>query len=295
MVKSKFIYYSLLFLLPILTTIIIVDYEKAIGFSIIWTILIFVSLILSVLSYIFYNKRKQIYSRLFFVISIIIFIVSIVVFVLNKYDMLSVFSSVATFKEFILSTKSKGMFIYVLVQYLQVLFVPIPSMIITLTGVAIYGPILGSILCTSGVLLGSYSSFLLGKVFGVKIVRWIAGEDNATKYADLISKKGKFFLIVAFLLPLFPDDMLCLIAGITSMKFKEFFWIALITRPIGVVCMSFFGGGYIVPFTGWGLFIWPFILVLAIVAVVLMTKYQEPIESWIISKLPKSNKNKKPN
>ena len=66
MVKSKFIYYSLLFLLPILTTIIIVDYEKAIGFSIIWTILIFVSLILSVLSYIFYKKRKQIYSRLFF-------------------------------------------------------------------------------------------------------------------------------------------------------------------------------------------------------------------------------------
>ena len=112
MVKSKFIYYSLLFLLPILTTIIIVDYEKAIGFSIIWTILIFVSLILSVLSYIFYNKRKQIYSRLFFVISIIIFIVSIVVFVLNKYDMLSVFSSVATFKEFILSTKSKGLYMY---------------------------------------------------------------------------------------------------------------------------------------------------------------------------------------
>ena len=34
---------------------------------------------------------------------------------------------------------------------------------------------------------------------------------------------------------------------------------------------------------------------LAIVAVVLITKYQEPIESWIISKLPKSNKNKKPN
>ena len=294
MVKSKFIYYSLLFLLPILTTIIIVDYERTIGFSVVWTTLIFVSLILSILSYIFYKKKKQLYSRLFFVISIIIFIISIVVFVLNKYDMLSVFASVATFKEFILSTKSRGMFIYVLVQYLQVLFVPIPSMIITLTGVAIYGPILGSILCTTGVLLGSYSSFLLGKVFGVKIVRWIAGEDNAIKYADLISKKGKFFLIVAFLLPLFPDDMLCLIAGITSMKFKEFFWIALITRPIGVVCMSFFGGGYIVPFTGWGLFVWPFILVLAIVAVIVLTKYQDPIESWIISKLPKSNKNKKP-
>ena len=259
-------------------------------FSIVWLIIAISSIILAILSFIFYKKSKQIPSRLFFVTDIIIFVVSFVIFILNKYDMLEVFSSVATFKEFILSTKSKGMIIYVLVQYLQVLFVPIPSMIITLTGVAIYGPTIGSLLCATGVLLGSYSSFFIGKVFGAKIVQWIVGKDNAIKYADLISKKGKFFLIVAFLLPLFPDDILCMIAGITSMKFKDFFWIALVTRPIGVVCMSFFGGGYIIPFTGWGLFVWPFIIILAIAAVIIMTKYQENIESWIIARLPKFSK-----
>ena len=290
MLKSKFIYYILLILLPLLTLFTIINYFNVTKFSIVWLIIAISSIILAILSFIFYKKSKQIPSRLFFVTDIIIFVVSFVIFILNKYDMLEVFSSVATFKEFILSTKSKGMIIYVLVQYLQVLFVPIPSMIITLTGVAIYGPTIGSLLCATGVLLGSYSSFFIGKVFGAKIVQWIVGKDNAIKYADLISKKGKFFLIVAFLLPLFPDDILCMIAGITSMKFKDFFWIALVTRPIGVVCMSFFGGGYIIPFTGWGLFVWPFIIILAIAAVIIMTKYQENIESWVIARLLKFSK-----
>ena len=59
-------------------------------------------------------------------------------------------------------------------------------MIITLTGVAIYGPVVGSILCTIGVLLGSYCSFFLGKILGFKIACWITGKQNATKYAQII-------------------------------------------------------------------------------------------------------------
>ena len=39
----------------------------------------------------------------------------------------------------------------------------------------------------------------LGKIFGFKIVKWVVGEANATKYAQIIEKKGKFFLIFAFL------------------------------------------------------------------------------------------------
>ncbi len=254
--------------------------------------LLILSVLLGALLIFFNKKNKQIALKLCLVFNVVLCLVIVVWTIFSKYEILEVFSSISSFKQFILSTKEKGMLIYVLIQFLQVLFVPIPSMIITLTGVAIYGPLLGSILCTIGVLLGSYFSFLLGKLLGFKIVCWVSGKQNAIKYAEIINNRGKFFLIIAFLLPLFPDDILCLIAGITTMKFKHFFWIALITRPIGVICMSFFGGGYIIPFTGWGLFVWPFILIFAIVAVVLLTKYQPQIEEWILSKFLKL-KNKK--
>ena len=238
-------------------------------------------------------KNKKSFSKLLFVLNIILCLIISAWTIFSKYEMLQVFSSIASFKQFILSTGQKGMFIYVLIQIIQVLFVPIPAMIITLTGVAIYGPLLGALLCSLGVLIGSYGSFLIGRMFGSKLVVWIAGEQNAKKYANLINNRGKFFLIIAFLLPLFPDDILCLIAGITSMKFNHFFWIALITRPIGVFCMSYFGGGYIIPFTGWGLFVWPFILIFAIAIIIVLTKFQPQIESWILMQLSKLSFKKK--
>lgn len=294
MLKKQVIYYITLVLLPVIIFINYYINPKVLHSNLVEIIMIVVSLLLSALSFIFRIKNKLHLYRLLLVINIILCVVITIWTLFSKYDMLQVFSSIATFKQFILSTGQKGMFVYVLIQIIQVLFVPIPAMIITLTGVAIYGPLLGSMLCTLGVLIGSYGSFLIGRVFGVKLVTWIVGHENATKYADLINKRGKFFLIIAFLLPLFPDDILCLIAGITTMKFKHFFWITLITRPIGVICMSYFGGGYIIPFTGWGLFVWPFILILAVVAVVVSTKYQPQIEQWILSKISKlSLKNKK--
>lgn len=292
MLKNKIIYYVCLIIFPV---VILLNYHinpNALYSRSLEVLMLLFCIILGLLSLVFHNKNNSFLCKLLFSINVVLCLFISVWTMLSKYDVLSVFSSIASFKQFILSTKEKGMFVYVLIQFLQVLFVPIPSMIITLTGVAIYGPVMGALLCTIGVLSGSYCSFFIGKVFGFKIVSWITGRENAQKYANLINDRGKFFLIIAFLLPLFPDDILCLIAGITTMKFKHFFWIALITRPIGVICMSFFGGGYVIPFTGWGLFVWPFILIIAIVAVFMLTKHQQKIECWLIQRLPIKKKSR---
>ena len=293
MLNKKTLYFCISILLPVIVWVNYYLKFKNLNFGFIEIITIIISIVLSLLSMLFFNKNKVFLSRFLFVINLILSLVMVVSCLLSKYNLLVVFSSIASFKQFILSTKQMGMIIYVLIQMGQIMFLPIPSMIITLAGVAIYGPLLGSILCSIGVLLGSYFSFFIGKIFGFKLVSWVVGKNNALKYADIINKRGKFFLIIAFLLPLFPDDILCLIAGITTMKFKYFFAIATITRPIGVICMSYFGGGYIIPFTGWGLFVWPFVLIIAIIAVVVSTKYQPQIEGWVVGKLYKCKCEKK--
>ena len=293
MLKNKVIYFVLAVISPLIIFINFNINPKVLYSDLVEIFTIILSVISGFISYLFAIKNKKVLSRLLLVFNVVLCLIISGWTLFSKYEMLQVFSSIASFKQFILSTGQKGMFIYVLVQIIQVLFVPIPAMIITLTGVAIYGPFLGATLCSLGVLIGSYGSFLIGRVFGSKLVIWIAGEQNAKKYADLINNRGKFFLIIAFLLPLFPDDILCLIAGITNMKFNHFFWIALITRPIGVFCMGFFGGGYIIPFTGWGLFVWPFILIFAIGVIIVLTKFQPQIESWILTKLSKLNLKKK--
>ena len=205
--------------------------------------------------------------------------------VLYYFDILSIFSNVYTLKEYILSTREKGVIIYILIQLLQVVFLPIPESVICIVGSLIYGPLLGGIYCTIGVLLGSFISFFTGKIFGYKLVSWIVGKDNVDKYTELIRKRGEFFLGLAFLLPMFPDDILCFIAGITKISTKKFFWVTLITRPIGVICMAYFGSGKIIPFNNWGIFVWLGILVLVIVFTIIMYKWQDKIQDFILTKV----------
>ena len=58
--------------------------------------------------------------------------------VLYYFDILSIFSNVYTLKEYILSTREKGLIIYILIQLLQVVFLPIPASVICIVGSLIY-------------------------------------------------------------------------------------------------------------------------------------------------------------
>lgn len=249
-------------------------------------ILYYLSIILK-----YFKKSKS--SKICFVSYIILSFLVMGYVILAKYGVLSTISSVEGLKNYILSTEEKGVYVYIVIQALQVIILPIPAAIICIVGSLIYGPFLGGVYCSIGILLGSYISFFIGKTFGYKIVSWIAGKENTDKYSAIIRKRGGFFLGLAFLLPMFPDDILCLIAGITNMKFKTFLWVTTITRPIGVVCMSYFGGGHIIPFSGWGLYAWSIMLVFIVTIVVLIYKYQDKMQNYILNKIVFKKKDKK--
>ncbi len=255
-------------------------------------ILLVVGNLLFVFSIVFGLFRLVRLSRFFYAIFVTFCIVMGIYTLLCKLEILSMFTSVTALKEYILSTKELGVFVYILIQIFQVVVIPVPAAIVCIVGSVVYGPLLGGIYCSIGVLIGSYISFWLGKTFGYRLVSWIVGKQSCEKYSKIIRKRGIFFLALSFLLPLFPDDVLCLIAGITNMTFRSFFLVTLITRPIGVICMSYFGSGYLIPFSGWGLYIWPIILVLAISMVVISFKFQENIENFVLSKVFRNNKSK---
>lgn len=237
-----------------------------------------------------FNMSKT--SKICLVSYIFLSFAIIIYALLYRYHILDTISSVEGLKNYILSTKEKGTIMYILIQTAQVIFLPVPAAIICVAGSLIYGPLLGGLYCSIGILLGSFISFFIGKTFGYRVVSWIAGKDNTDKYSEIIRKRGAFFLGLAFLLPMFPDDILCLIAGITNMKFKTFAIVTTITRPIGVICMSFFGSGYLIPFRGWGIYVWIVILILAVAMVYITYRYQDKLQNLILQKVFKKRKPK---
>ena len=249
------------------------------------TIILVGANIIYFLSIVFKWLGYQKTSKTIFVLYLTISLGVIVYAILFKLNIITTISSVESLKNYILSLKSKGVYIYILIQAAQVVILPVPAAIICVVGSIIYGPLLGGLYCSISILIGSFISFIIGKTFGYKIVAWIAGKENTDKYSQIIRKRGAFFLAVAFLLPMFPDDILCLIAGITNMKFKTFAIVTAITRPIGVICMSYFGSGYIIPFTGWGIYVWVALLVVVVITVFLTYRYQERMQNFVLNKL----------
>lgn len=251
------------------------------------------SIIFLILYMVFNKFNKLTLKRLFYVLFIFICVGSIIYTLLLRYGVIMIFSSVGGLKDYILSTGQWGILVYILIQALQVVFLPIPAAVICIAGSLIYGPFLGGVYCSIGVLIGSFSSFIIGRTYGHKLVSWIVGEDNCNKYSEIIRKRGAFFLSMAFLLPMFPDDILCLIAGITSMSWLSFSWVTILTRPIGVICMSYFGSGKLIPFTGWGIYVWCVILVLAVAMVYITYRYQDSMQDFVLNKVFKKNKSEK--
>ena len=115
--------------------------------------------LLLLLSIIFKWKKLKILSKLFISLFWIVSISLIIYTILDKLNILDNFSSVHALKEYILSTGSMGVITYILIQTLQVIFLPIPASIICIVGSLIYGPLLGGIYCSIGVLVGSTVSY----------------------------------------------------------------------------------------------------------------------------------------
>ena len=183
--------------------------------------------------------------------------------------------------------------IFFAVQFLQATFLPIPAMVTTITGTIIFGPFVSFLISLVAIMLASIIMFLIGKKLGKKFVIWAIGKDDYSKYSKTLSK-GKYTFFLMMLFPLFPDDILCLLAGATmSMSYTFFIVTNLITRPIGILATCYLASGRLIPFSGWGIPVWIVLAILGITSLVLSLKYQNKIESFVNNLSNKLKRNKK--
>ena len=90
--------------------------------------------------------------------------------------------------------------------------------------------------------LGSALVFALARGLGQGFVQRLAGERASGRYLELLRRKRDVFLLVAFLFPFFPDDVLCILAGLTEIPFKRFILLVVIARPWGLLAACAVGG-----------------------------------------------------
>ena len=215
--------------------------------------IIFLLISLSMFGYI---SHKEVYLKLSLVASVALSIIYIVYFILVKTNIINQITSFDDLRQLILSFGGWGILTYIIINLLQCVIIPIPTTLTVLVGTAIYGPLVAFTYATIGVILGSSIAFCIGRYCSRPVINWIFGKEKIDKYQNILSNRTGLLLFVTLALPFFPDDLICMLAGVTRIKYIRFLLISIIARGVGLATISFLGSGKIIPFSGWGIAVW---------------------------------------
>lgn len=150
------------------------------------------------------------------------------------------------------SVQSFGPFaplLYILLQITQTVVAPIPGQIVGSVGGFLFGP-WGILWTTIGTLLGCWIVFLLARRFGRPLLEKIFKKSVIAKFDFILeAKSASLILFAIFLLPGFPDDVVCYLAGLTKLSIKRLMLLVILGRLPTIILTNFIGAGISENFT----------------------------------------------
>ena len=226
--------------------------------------------------------------RLVFTILILITLSLSVLYFLIKSGIFTKVTSVKELREYIKGFGASALLATLVLQILQVVILPIPGVITIGVSVALFGALKGAIISFIGIFIGSVIAFLIGRKLGKRTVCWLVGEDNLNRVQKKVNGKDKIVLSFMFLFPFFPDDLLCFVAGLSTMPIKYFLIMITITRLISVFTTAYSVNGSVIPYdTWWGLLIWVVLIALTLLSSYYLYKNSDKIK--LFNRTKKSN------
>ena len=198
-------------------------------------------------------------------------------------------------QEWVSSTGVLAPLAFIFISFLQVTFIPIPGAVTILAGNYLFGAFFSFLYSYIGMMIGGIFAFFLGRVLGRPFVNWLAGgKEIADGWIKRLKGRETVFLFFAFLLPLFPDDLLCSVAGVLTMRYSTFIIMQVITRATSIGATILFMSGEIIPFHGWGLMVLSAVALICVIAFIFSMKYADKLNSWFDNLITKiSNRFKK--
>lgn len=251
--------------------------------------LMFIVMLCSLIFYIF--EFKSLY-RLAICLIVCLLILSGIFFAVCATGFIKDMTSIEALREYIESSGNWAVWVFILFQFLQVVILPIPSTVTVMAGVALFGPLKCSLFSFIGIFIGSVLAFGIGRWLGYKVVSWIVGKEDLDKWLKKIKGKDYLILSIMFLLPLFPDDVLCFIAGLSSMTWGYFLVMIFVTRALSITLSAY--SFDTIPFTTWwGILCWALIISAVVALFWLVCKYSDKIDWFIKNKLGFKNLKKR--
>lgn len=169
--------------------------------------------------------------------------ITVLVVVLNWNTIVGFFQNPEEIKRVVRDAGPWGPIVFIAAQFLQILIAPIPGQAVGFLAGALFGPWLGLLYSMAGAILGFTTVFVLSKLLGRPFVERFVKKEDLAKFDRLTKNAGPLVLFLIFLLPGFPDDAICYIAGLSGLSIRTLVFVSIAGRLPGYLATSFIGAG----------------------------------------------------
>ena len=169
------------------------------------------------------------------------FIIFITLLIIAKARLNGDFDSIESFQRYIRHFGLFSPLFLTAIQAAQVVLPVLPGFLGCAAGAVMFGCFKGFLCNYIGISLGSAAAFLLSRTYGTRIISALFKGEKYDRWAKRAASSKSFavLLFIATLLPLFPDDFLCYLAGLTEMSARKFILIIVLGKPWCILAYSF--------------------------------------------------------
>lgn len=118
-----------------------------------------------------------------------------------------------------------------------------PGSVLTIAGGIVFGTTLGTVLAVVGASLGSAGAYLVGRRLGREQVAKLAGS-RIGPIDEWLERRGFVAVLYARLLPVVPFNILNYVAGVTSIRFRDYLLASVIGIVPGTFAYAALGGSF---------------------------------------------------
>ncbi len=187
------------------------------------------------------NKMKR--TNIFHIIAFpSLFAAIFVILFIFWNPIMDIFKDADNFKEWVADKGVWAPMVFLGLQIIQVIIFIIPGEVPQIAGGYLFGVWLGSLYSCIGIAIGSAINFALARKLGLPFVKHILNKkqlETLEKIATSSRAQTGFFIL--FVIPGLPKDVLCYVAGLSSMRFIFFMIVSSIGRLFGIVGSAWIG------------------------------------------------------
>ena len=204
--------------------------------------------------------------------------ISIALFLILKYFGIA---NMHTLKNLIRKSGNYGLIVYtfLLVIILTLFcFVPFLNAGLEVLGIALYGSKIAFVSNIIAVFFSTTILFFIGDKFGEKFASKLVGKKNLEETQNRINNKSKVWLPILFIAPGIPDEAICLVAGMTKMKYWYVTLVSLLYHSFEIGILCFLGSG-LINWSSLSIFNWIILINIIIIDIYLVIKFEKYLEN----------------